>query len=107
MPRLGRIERILRVFTDVRPGEGPTALVLFANVFLILCAYYLIKPLRETIHAAAPGARLVRLNTLPVVGGVLLAMKLGEIEVGAVRSTLIESTHHHTQARKSAHARPA
>lgn len=47
MPRLGRIERILRVFTDVRPGEGATALVLFSNVFLILCAYYLIKPLRE------------------------------------------------------------
>ena len=44
---LSRTERILRVFTDVRPGEGPTALVLFANVFLILCAYYLVKPLRE------------------------------------------------------------
>jgi AAA family ATP:ADP antiporter len=40
-------ERLLRVFTDVRPGEGTTALVMFANVFLILCAYYLIKPLRE------------------------------------------------------------
>lgn len=42
-----RLERMLRVFTDVRAGEGPTALFMFANVFLILCAYYLIKPVRE------------------------------------------------------------
>ncbi len=41
------LERLLRIFTDVRAGEGRTALVLFANVFLILCAYYLVKPLRE------------------------------------------------------------
>ena len=35
------------MFTDVRPGEAPTAILMFANVFLILCAYYFIKPLRE------------------------------------------------------------
>ena len=44
---LSRTERLLRVFTDVQPGEGRTALLMFANLFLILCAYYLIKPLRE------------------------------------------------------------
>jgi AAA family ATP:ADP antiporter len=32
---------------DVQPGEGITAVVLFADVFLILCAYYLVKPLRD------------------------------------------------------------
>lgn len=42
-----RLERALSIFTDVRPGEGPTALLMFANVFLILCAYYFIKPLRD------------------------------------------------------------
>ncbi len=41
------VERLLALFTDVRPGEGPTALLMFANVFLILCAYYFVKPLRE------------------------------------------------------------
>ena len=41
------LDRFLRVFTDVRDGEGVTALLMFANVFLILCAYYFIKPLRE------------------------------------------------------------
>lgn len=40
-------ERVLRLFTDVKPGEGTTAVMLFANVFLILLAYYFIKPLRE------------------------------------------------------------
>jgi len=42
-----KLERFLRIFTDVDAGEGTTALLMFANVFLILCAYYLIKPLRE------------------------------------------------------------
>jgi AAA family ATP:ADP antiporter len=45
--QLSRTERLLQIFTEVRPGEGSTALLMFANVFLILCAYYFIKPLRE------------------------------------------------------------
>jgi AAA family ATP:ADP antiporter len=44
---LSTTERFLRLFTEVRPGEGPTAVMMFANVFLILLAYYFIKPLRE------------------------------------------------------------
>jgi AAA family ATP:ADP antiporter len=44
---LSPVERILRLFTEIRAGEGPTALVLFADVFLILCAYYFVKPLRD------------------------------------------------------------
>ncbi len=42
-----KLDRFLRLFTDVHAGEGFTALLMFANVFLILCAYYFIKPLRE------------------------------------------------------------
>jgi len=42
-----KLERFLCIFTEVRAGEGMTALLMFANVFLILCAYYFIKPLRE------------------------------------------------------------
>ena len=47
MPLLSKTERVLRLFTDVKPGEGGTALLMFSNVFLILLAYYFIKPLRE------------------------------------------------------------
>lgn len=51
--RLTWVERSLRAFTDVRPGEGRTAVVMFTNVFLILCAYYFVKPLREGWLAAS------------------------------------------------------
>jgi AAA family ATP:ADP antiporter len=44
---LTRTERVLQLFTEVKPGEGTTAILMLANVFLILCAYYFIKPLRE------------------------------------------------------------
>jgi len=47
MPRFTPTEQILRLFTEVKPGEGTTAVMMFANVFLILLAYYFIKPLRE------------------------------------------------------------
>ncbi|HSG91400.1 MAG TPA: hypothetical protein VLA56_19445 [Pseudomonadales bacterium] len=41
------LERFLSLFTRVERREGPTALILIANIFLILVAYYLIKPVRE------------------------------------------------------------
>jgi AAA family ATP:ADP antiporter len=46
--RLSPLERLFGTFTDIRPGEGWTGLLLFSNVFLILCAYYFIKPLRDS-----------------------------------------------------------
>jgi AAA family ATP:ADP antiporter len=41
--------RFLKLFTDIRPGEAPTAFLLTLNVFLLLLAYYLIKPVREAL----------------------------------------------------------
>lgn len=41
------LEKALAVVTDVRPGEGLTAILLTLNVFLLLMAYYVIKPVRE------------------------------------------------------------
>lgn len=40
------LPRFLAPF-DVRSGEGRTASLMFAAVFLIMCAYYMVKPLRE------------------------------------------------------------
>jgi AAA family ATP:ADP antiporter len=40
---------MLSVFADVRAGEGPSALLLMANVFLLLAGYYLLKPARDTL----------------------------------------------------------
>lgn len=48
------LERMLGVITEVRSGEGPTALLLTLNVFLLLCAYYVIKPVREGLILNIP-----------------------------------------------------
>jgi AAA family ATP:ADP antiporter len=60
--QLSTLERVLRIFTDIRPGEGPTGLLLFVNVFLILCAYYFIKPLRESWIAVSDIAGLSKME---------------------------------------------
>jgi ATP:ADP antiporter, AAA family len=44
--------RALRIVTDVRDDEIPLALVLALNVFLLLTAYYVIKPVREALILA-------------------------------------------------------
>ena len=38
------MERFLGVFTEVRAGEGLTAILLALTVFLILMGYYVLKP---------------------------------------------------------------
>lgn len=50
---LSWLDRALRIFTDVRRGEGVTGLIMLASVFLILTAYYLFKPAREGLLATA------------------------------------------------------
>jgi len=41
--------RFLRLFADIRPGEASKALLLALNIFLLLLAYYILKPLRESL----------------------------------------------------------
>ncbi len=53
--RRGPLDRLLGVFSDVRGGEGTTALLLLLNVFLLLASYYLIKTIREPLVLAAEG----------------------------------------------------
>jgi len=47
--RASPMDRLLRLFTEVRAGEGAKALLLALNVFLILMAYYVLKPIREAL----------------------------------------------------------
>jgi len=49
------LERALAVVTEVKGGEGPTALLLTLNVFLLLTAYYVVKPVREGLILAMEG----------------------------------------------------
>jgi len=54
-PPRSALERLLGLFTEVRSGEGSTALALAFNIFLILTTYYLIKPVREALILSVPG----------------------------------------------------
>jgi ATP:ADP antiporter, AAA family len=52
------LDRALRVFGDVRPGEGMTVVLLCSNVFVLLTAYYILKVVREPLILATGGAEL-------------------------------------------------
>lgn len=54
----GLCERFLGLFTVVLPGEAPKALLLGLNIFLLLLAYYLIKPVRDAILLAGNEAAI-------------------------------------------------
>ena len=48
-PKRSVFIRFLRLFVDIREGEAAKALLLSLNVFLLLLAYYILKPLREAL----------------------------------------------------------
>jgi len=50
------------------------------------------ESLGQTVHRVAPGARLVRLDVPPVVGGVLLGMEAAGLDFHSRRDRLIRST---------------
>ncbi len=52
------LERFLNIFTEVKAGEGVSALLLFVNLFLLLTSYYIIKPVREALILAGGGAEV-------------------------------------------------
>jgi AAA family ATP:ADP antiporter len=47
--RTSVLDRALRLFAPVQGGEGGTALLMALNVFLLMTAYYIIKPVREAL----------------------------------------------------------
>jgi ATP:ADP antiporter, AAA family len=57
-PRKNRLESLLSVVCDVRPGEGLGALILTINLFTLLEAYYLLKTVRESLILAEGGAEV-------------------------------------------------
>jgi AAA family ATP:ADP antiporter len=56
--RRGPLDRILSLGADVRAGEGTGALMLAANVFLLLAFYYLLKTVREALILSEGGAEV-------------------------------------------------
>lgn len=56
--RSGLLDRLLRVFGDVRAGETATVLLLLGNILLILAGYYVCKTVREPLILASGGAEV-------------------------------------------------
>lgn len=65
------LDRALRLAADVRAGEGATAVLLALNVFLLLTAYYVLKPVREAVILGQGSAEL---KSYMSVGQVVLLM---------------------------------
>ena len=57
-PAPGTFDRVLRIFGDVRAGEGSTVLLMAFNVAILLVAYYILKTVREPLILLAGGAEL-------------------------------------------------
>ncbi len=56
--RKSGLDRLLAVFAEVRPGEGVSAVLLAANVFVLLASYYVLKTVREPLILTLGGAEL-------------------------------------------------
>ena len=52
------LDRALRIFGDVRGGEGANVLLMFLNVYFLLVAYYILKTVREPLILVGGGAEL-------------------------------------------------
>jgi AAA family ATP:ADP antiporter len=54
------LEHFLSIFSRVEPGEGAGALLLAANVFLLLASYYILKTVREPLILAQEGGAQIK-----------------------------------------------
>ena len=52
----GTLDRILGLFSDIRPGESGAVILMLLNIFLILAGYYMIKTTREPLILLGGGA---------------------------------------------------
>ncbi|OFV90572.1 MAG: hypothetical protein A3H28_14700 [Acidobacteria bacterium RIFCSPLOWO2_02_FULL_61_28] len=57
-PGKGWLDRSLSVFAPVEAKEGASAILLAANVFLLLAAYYVLKTVRESLILTEGGAEV-------------------------------------------------
>jgi AAA family ATP:ADP antiporter len=75
--RRGVLERALSIATEVRPGEAATAVLLAINVFVLLSAYYTIRPLRSAlllpVQIPLPGGSVMTGPEIQSYTGAILA----------------------------------
>jgi len=71
-------DRFLCLFSDIRPGESATVLLMLFNIFLLLVCYYIIKTIREPLvlleggaigkSYSAAGQALILMAFIPIYG---------------------------------------
>src|SRR3954447_3441444 len=87
------LDRALSVFSLVHDGEGAGALLLAANVFVLLASYYILKTVREPLILGKPGGAeaksyaaaaqaLIFLLAVPVYG--MIASRFSRLRLIAV-----------------------
>ena len=85
------LDWFLSLFSDVRAGESPTVLLLTLNVFLLLAAYLIIKPVRDALIVSEPGGAEAK----AYLGAVIAALMMFVVPLYAklvnrvIRSTLV------------------
>ncbi|NOY66643.1 MAG: ATP translocase [Gammaproteobacteria bacterium] len=52
------LEKLLRLFTVIKPGEGKAVVLLLLQAFILLFAYYLLKPARESLLLSENSAEI-------------------------------------------------
>ena len=62
----------IRASVDARPGEGAVLVWASAYYFLVLCAYYVIRPIRDDMGAASGAENLAWLFTGTMIGMLLV-----------------------------------
>jgi AAA family ATP:ADP antiporter len=65
------LDRVLSLFTDVKAGEGVTAVLMLLNIFLLLVCYSVIKTVREPLILLGGGAEV---RSYAAAGQALLLM---------------------------------
>lgn len=87
------LDRLLRPFADVREGEGAQILLLAFNIFLILTAYYVMKPVREALILAQPGGAEIKSYSMAIQALLLVVIvpAYGALATRLSRRRLINS----------------
>lgn len=83
------IDRGLGLVTRVQPGEGTTALLMATKVLVLLCAYYLIKPVREALILSTGGAEIKSYASVGQAGLLVILVPLYGYLVARVRRQVL------------------
>ena len=87
-------DRLLRPFTDIRPGEGTPAALMLLSVFVLLIGYYVLKTVREPLILASgrpelasyssAGQAVVLIGFIPLFGWLASRVPRLKLVVGTI-----------------------